>query len=128
MGQREKKPTDAELSILSVLWEKGPNSVRHVYRILAESREIGYTTVLKTMQIMVEKGLLVRDESLRPQIYRPARPRRHTQQRLLKDLLERVFKGSSGSMVLQILTNKETTREERQKIRELLDRLEEEEA
>jgi len=122
----QPKPTDAELEILRVIWQRGPSTVRGVYDALAETREIGYTTVLKFMQIMTEKGLLTKDDTVRPQVYTPARSKRHTQRQLLGDLLERAFGGSAGSLAIQALSQRKATPEERKKIRELLDRLEEE--
>jgi len=121
-----RKPTDGELEILGVLWDQGPSTVRDVYRQVAASRDTGYTTVLKLMQIMTGKGLLVRDTTVRPQVYRPAESRRQMQGQLLRDLLDRVFSGSPGNLVLQALSAQETTREERQEIRALLERLERE--
>ncbi len=128
MGRSQKKqPTTAELEILRVLWRRGPSSVREVYNDLRETRSMGYTTVLKLMQIMVEKGSATRDESVRPQIYRSERSERHTQKQMLGDLLDQVFHGSPGKLVLQALSSKGTTAEERAEIRRLLDRLEEKE-
>ena len=116
-------PTSSELEILQVIWQRGPSTVREVYRTLAKEREIGYSTVLKFMQIMTEKGSLVRDETARPQVYRAARPRRHTQQGMVRDLITRVFGGSSASLVMQALSDRRATVEERRQIRELLDAL-----
>ncbi len=119
------KPTHSEMNIRAVIWEKGSATVREVYDDLRARHEIGYTTVLKLMQIMVEKGLLKRDTSVRPQVFRPARPRKQTQKQMLGDLLDRTFGGSPGSLVLQALSMKKSTPEELQDIRDLLDRLEE---
>jgi len=128
MPRREhKRPTDAELNILRVLWQRGPSTVREVFHALNREREAGYTTVLKLMQIMTDKGLLRRDRSVRPQMYEVAQSQNQTQRQLLGDLLDRVFSGEPGKLVLQALSTKKATSEERQKIRELLDRLEEEE-
>ena len=125
MSPRERKrPTDAELEILGVLWSRGPSTVREVYRTLNESRETGYTTVLKLMQIMTDKGLLSRDTTVRPQVYQAVQSEARTQRQLLHDLLNRAFQGSPGKLVLQALSTKKATPEERRKIRELLDRLE----
>ncbi len=119
-------PTEGELRILQALWEIGPSSVREVHRLLGERKPIGYTTVLKLMQIMEEKGTLDVDRSIRPQVYRPARSRSQTQGRLVADLLDRAFDGSAGSLVLRALSSRRASSEERRKIREYLDRLEEE--
>jgi predicted transcriptional regulator len=121
-----KRPTDAELAILRVIWSRGPSTVREVFADLRAERETGYTTVLKLMQIMTGKGLLRRDESLRPQVYQPARSQHQTQRQLVGDLLDRAFSGSPGSLVLQALSSKKTTAEEREQIRALLDELERE--
>ena len=117
---KTKRPTDAELAILRVLWSGGPSTVRAVYEHLGETRGIGYTTVLKLMQIMMEKGSVERDESVRPQVYRAARSERHTQRQLMTHLLDRAFSGSPGNLVLQALSSKKTTPQEREQIRELL--------
>ena len=121
---RNKRPTDAELEILHVLWRLGPSIVRDVFAEMAISRDIGKTTVLKLMQIMTEKGLLVRDETVRPQVYQVARSQGDTQRQLLRHLLDRAFSGSPGNLVLQALSTKKTTPQERRQIRELLDELE----
>ncbi len=121
-----KRPTDAELEILRVLWTRGSSTVREVFRELATRREIGYTTVLKLMQIMTDKGLVRRDETVRPQMYQVVRSQRHTQRQLLRHLLDRAFSGSPGNLVLQALSTKKTTPQERRRIRELLDELERE--
>lgn len=116
-------PTASELEILQVIWRRGPSTVREVYRTLAKDRDIGYSTVLKLMQIMTEKGSLVRDEAMRPQVYRAARPRRHTQQGIIRDLVTRAFGGSPASLVMQALSDRRATAEERRQIREVLDAL-----
>ena len=125
MGRNDKRPTDAELEILNALWELGPSTVRGVHEHLSRTREVGHTTILKLMQIMTEKGLITRDESVRPQVFAPARTRKRTQKQLLSDLLDRAFRGSSGSLVLEALSAGKTTQEERERIRRLLDELEE---
>ena len=117
--------SDRELEILRVLWELGPSSVRDVYNILGPDAGVGYTTVLKLMQIMTDKGLVERDTSVRPQLFWAARPQRQTQRMLLRRLLDRAFSGSPGSLVLQALAMRKSTPEELAEIRRLLDRLEE---
>ena len=122
-----RRPTDAELEILRTLWELGPASVRQVHERLARDpngRGSGQTTVLKHMQIMLEKGLLVRDESVRPQIFQPAVSEGQTQNQLLKHLLDKAFRGSAPSLVMQALSSERASREERSAIRSLLDRME----
>lgn len=121
--QRASLPTSSELEILQVIWQQGPTTVREVYRTLARDREIGYSTVLKFMQIMVEKGTLVRDESVRPQIYRAARPQARLQRSIIRDLVARAFGGSSMSLVVQALSDSKATAAERREIRKLLDAL-----
>ncbi len=121
---RNKRPTDAELQILRVLWQQGPSTVRDVFTEIAVSREIGKTTVLKLMQIMTDKGLLIRDETVRPQVYQVARSQGDTQRQLLRHLLDRAFSGSPGNLVLQALSTKKTTPQERRQIRDMLDELE----
>jgi predicted transcriptional regulator len=123
-GKIIKPPTDGELEILTVLWERGPSTVREVHRQLSGSRGVGYSTILKLMQIMTDKGLLRRDESVRPQVYRPARRQDQTQRQLLSKLLNRAFGGSPGPLVLQALSARRTTATERDQIRRLLDELE----
>ncbi len=120
-----RRPTNAELEILRVVWSRGSCTVREVFEALEQSRNAGHTTVLKLMQIMVDKGLLRRDELVRPQIYRAVQTQRQTQRQLLRDLAERAFGGSPGNLVLQALSSKKTTSEERRQIREMLEKLEE---
>jgi predicted transcriptional regulator len=116
-GQR-RKPTDAELAILRVLWSRGPSTVRQVAEVLG--RETGYTTVLKLLQIMTEKGLVVRDEAERTHIYEAAYTQNQTQRQLVTDLLDRVFDGSAAQLVLQALATNKTSPEELDEIRKLL--------
>ena len=116
-------PTSSELEILQIIWQMGPSTVREVYRALAERRDVGYSTVLKFMQIMADKGTLVRDETAKPQRYRPAQPRQQMQRGILRDLVDRAFGGSPASLIVQALADRRSTAEERRQIRELLDRL-----
>ena len=118
------RPTDAELAILKVLWRRGASTVREVFETLGESKTTGYTTVLKTMQIMSEKGLVVRDESERAHRYEPAAPEDETQRRLVGDLLRRAFDGSAKKLVMQALSAERASSEELEEIRHLLDELE----
>jgi predicted transcriptional regulator len=118
------RPTDAELGILNVLWQRGPSTVREVYEVLLESKEIGYTTILKLMQIMSEKGLVSRDESDRSHVYKAKLAQDETQRQLLSDLLDRAFNGSPTKLVMQALSSKKASREELAEIRQILDELE----
>jgi predicted transcriptional regulator len=118
------KPTEAELAILRVLWDHGPLSVRDLQHILNESKPTGYTTALKMLQIMTTKGLVERDEAVRPQIYRAHYSQQQTQRQLVRDLLSRAFGGSVKELVLQALATRKSTPEELQAIETLLDRYE----
>ena len=118
------RPTDAELEILNVLWRRGPSTVREVHEVLLESKDIGYTTVLKLMQIMSEKGLVGRDESARQHVYEAQRAQDETQRQLLSDLLDRAFNGSPTKLVMQALSSKKASKEELAEIRHMLDELE----
>lgn len=123
---KPNRPTDGELEILQVIWDRGRASVREVHRAIQASRPVGYTTILKLMQIMTAKGILRADKQVRPQVYEPVRSRRQTQRLLVRDLLDRAFHGSAARLVLQALSATPASPEERREIRELLDRLEEE--
>lgn len=118
-------PTDAELEILQVLWEHGACTVREVHEVLHRRDGTGYTTALKQLQIMHDKGLVQRDETQRAHVYRAAVSKERTQKRFLADMLRRVFDGSSSRLVLQALGDHKASREELRAIRELLDRLDE---
>ena len=118
------RPTDAELAILRVLWRLGPSTVRQVQEILSQDRETGYTTVLKLMQIMTEKGLVERDETDRSHVYRARLEQEQTQQQLVEDLLKRAFGGSARQLVMQALSRNKTSAKELAQIRQLLDQLE----
>ena len=115
------RPTDAELSILKVLWDRGPSTVRQVYDALNEQRPTGYTTALKLLQIMAEKKLVTRDESDRTHIYRTRSSQTETQQQLVDDLLDRAFGGSAMSLVMQALSGRTASAEELAEVRRLLD-------
>lgn len=115
------KPTEGELSILAVLWERGPSTVRQVYEVLSRERDLGYTTVLKMLQIMQEKGLVERDESERTHVYRARESADTTQATLVDDLMERAFGGSAMKLVMHALASKKATKEELAEIRKLLE-------
>jgi len=114
------KPTDAELAILRVLWERGPSTVRQVYDVLSEQRDFAYTTTLKLLQLMTEKGITVRHEEGRVHLYQAGFAQEDTQQRLVADLLDRAFGGSSAKLVVQALAAKPASPEELRQIRQLL--------
>jgi predicted transcriptional regulator len=127
MARRDlPRPTDAELQILSVLWQRGPSTVRQVHEALQRVRPAGYTTVLKLLQIMHDKGLVLRDESERTHVYRPSLSQGQTQRQLVKDLLHRAFAGSAQQLVMQALGTGQATPAELALIRQLLDKLERE--
>jgi BlaI family penicillinase repressor len=121
---KPNKPTDAELAILRVLWQREPSTVREVWEELSPEQGTGYTTVLKIMQIMFDKSLLARDETTRSHVYRAARSQEHTQREVVGHLLERVFSGSAPKLVMQALAAKRATRAELAEIRKLLDEME----
>ena len=118
------RPTDAELNILRALWRLGPSTVRQVQEALNQDRETGYTTVLKLMQIMTEKGLVERDESERTHVYQARLTQEQTQKQLVGDLLEKAFGGSASQLVMQALAAKPAQSDELAQIRQLLDELE----
>lgn len=118
------KPTDAELAILRVLWRLGPATVRAVHSELRRVQETGYTTVLKMLQIMAEKGLVKRDESERSHVYQPAYSEQEVQRQLVGHLMERAFGGSAQKLVLQALSAKKASASELAEIRKLLDEME----
>jgi predicted transcriptional regulator len=125
MAKREfTKPTDAELAILRVLWDRGPSTVREVTDALQDERGTGYTTALKLLQIMTEKGLVRRDDSARSHVFQASVPAETTQRQMVGDLLDKVFGGSARQLVMQALATKRASREELAEIRRLLDQIE----
>ncbi|GMU20053.1 MAG: transcriptional regulator [Phycisphaerae bacterium] len=125
---RPPRPTDAELAILRVLWQRGPSTVRQVHDELNRAQSTGYTTVLKFLQIMTEKGLVTRDDSSRTHVYQARRAEDQTQRQLVRDLLDRAFSGSARKLILQALSVKKASPEELAEIRSLLDQLEREQS
>lgn len=118
-------PTKAELGILAVLWRKGPSTVRDVHDAMSTRQTTGYTTVLKLLQIMHQKGLVTRDDSRRAHVYKPVMSKEAVQRELTRDLVTRAFEGSRSQLVLQALGDSESaTPEELAQIRELLSRIE----
>ena len=121
------QPNEVELAILRVLWDRGPSTVRQVHEGRAAAkgqRKAGYTSTLKMMQVMCDKGLLARDESRRPQVYRPAVPEAQTQRRIVDDLIQRVFGGSARALVVRAVESERITPEELAEIQKLLKQLE----
>ncbi len=115
------RPTDAELAILRVLWQRGPSTVREVHDALSSSQETGYTTVLKLLQIMTDKGIVVRDESQRAHVYASSESEQRTQRKLIGDLMQRAFGGSPSKLVMQALSATRASADELTAIRRLLD-------
>jgi predicted transcriptional regulator len=123
-GIQPPPPTDAELEILRVLWDRGASTVREVHDVIETSKAIGYTTVLKQMQVMHRKGLLVRSERFRSHVYEPARPRTQTQRQLATGLLRQAFDGSARSLLQSALAGRTVDSDELEAIRRLLDEYE----
>jgi BlaI family penicillinase repressor len=115
------KPTKLELTILRAMWQRGPGTVREIQETLNETRPTGYNTVLKMLQIMTEKGLVSRDESVRPQVFKARYSEEKTQQHLLRDLIQRAFNGSVKSLVMQALATKKASGKDLDTIEKLLD-------
>ncbi|MCF8228075.1 MAG: BlaI/MecI/CopY family transcriptional regulator [Bacteroidales bacterium] len=124
MAKKSKHPTESELEILKVIWENGPSTVRQVNEKLNERREVGYTTSLKLMQIMVEKKLLKRNTKTRTHVYSSAIQKEDTQRQLLDSLLETAFGGSAQSLVMQALGNHKSSKKELEEIRRYIEKLE----
>jgi predicted transcriptional regulator len=124
VGLKLPRPTDAELAILRVLWERGASTVRDVHASLQDGT--GYTSILKLMQIMTDKGLVVRDESQRAHVYSARVAQQKTQRQLVADLVDRAFGGSPAQLAMQALSTKKTSPEELAELRRLLDSLEQE--
>lgn len=120
---RRALPTDAELAILGVLWRRGPSTVREVHDALSPTQGTGYTTVLKLMQLMAQKGLVLRDETERSHVYRAASAEAQTQRRLVGELMDKAFAGSAAQLVLRALSVKRASKGELEEIRHLLDEL-----
>ena len=115
------KPTASELEILHVLWERGPSTVRDVHEALSAHKPIGYTSVLKLMQIMTAKGTVRRDEQQRAHVYEAVQPAEKTKRQLAADVLQRVFDGSASELMMHALAGRKTSKEEVEEMRRLLD-------
>jgi BlaI family penicillinase repressor len=114
-------PTDVELQILAVLWRQGPSTVRRVHEALAGQRETGYSTTLKMIQVMRDKGLVIRDESVRPQLYRPVKTKKQTQLQMLDDLSQKAFGGSAKKLVMRMLSANRVSAEELAEMQRLIE-------
>jgi len=121
MPQQPPRPTDAELEILTVLWSRGPSTVREVHEIIARRKPTQYSTVLKFMQIMADKGLVRRNEKQRAHVYEAAQTREWTQQRLAGDLLQRAFGGSAKNLLMGALSARKASKQELAELRKMLD-------
>jgi len=121
MHRNVPRPTDGELAILRILWERGPSTVRQVHEQLARERAAAYTTALKLLQIMTEKGLVERDERERTHVYKAKLSEDQTQRQLVRDLLDRAFGGSAGKLVMQALATKRASADELREIRKVID-------
>jgi BlaI family penicillinase repressor len=118
------EPTKSELEILKVLWQHGPSPVRLVMQEINKTRELNYTATLKLMQLMVDKGILKRDESKMQHIYHVVEDENKTKERLLDKFVDNLYNGSAASLMMQLAGNKNTTKEDLRKMRDLLDKLE----
>src|SRR6266702_2303496 len=116
-----QKPTASELKILRVLWTRGPSTVREVHEALSEKKDLGYTTVLKLLQIMTAKGTVRRDESQRAHIYEACRPAEQTKRQLARDMLQRVFEGSASQLMMNALSGHRASPQEIKELRRILD-------
>lgn len=121
MSDNPPLPTPAELEILALLWRHGPQTVREVHERVVTGRGVGYTTVLKALQVMTDKGLVTRDDSERSHVYQAAVAEKAIKKRMVRDLMDRVFEGSASSLVLQVLSSKPASRAELDRIQQLLD-------
>jgi BlaI family penicillinase repressor len=124
MKQPLQKPTASELEILRVLWTRGPSTVREVYEALSEKKDVGYTSVLKFLQIMTGKGLVQRNETQRAHVYESCVPAEQTKRQLAGDMLQRVFEGSASQLMMHALAGRKASREEIEELRRLLDEYE----
>lgn len=122
--RKNSRPTDRELTILRILWDNGPSTVRQVNEAMSQDEDTGYTTTLKLMQIMTEKGLLLRDDSQFKHVYRPALTEEKAQKQLVGDLLDRAFSGSAEKLVMRALSAKKVSAKELASIKKMLDEFE----
>ncbi|MEM7453519.1 MAG: BlaI/MecI/CopY family transcriptional regulator [Planctomycetota bacterium] len=119
-----EQPTNVELQILGVLWDEGPSPVRTIHRHLSSIKQTNYSTTVKMLSVMLDKGLVRRDESVRPHVYRAAVTRAGAQKRALKDVVQKLYEGSAKSLVMQALSTQKASKEDLAEIRRLIERLE----
>lgn len=117
---KSSRPTDVELQILNVLWQRGPSTVRQIHEALSEDRDTGYSTTLKMVQVMRDKGLVTRDDKVRPQVYYPAESCEETQSKVLQDLASRLFDGSARELVMRMVSDRDVSESELREIEELI--------
>ena len=122
--QTSSQPTEVELQILRILWEHGPSIARQVHDALQQTKQTVYSTTVKMLSVMLDKGLLKRDDDAKPQVYRATTPRQRTQKRMLVDLIDKVYDGSAAALMLHAISSKKATSEELAEIRNLLDEME----
>jgi BlaI family penicillinase repressor len=118
------QPTPSELEILQILWHRGASTVREIHEVMSESKEVGYTSALKLLQIMTAKGLVTRTEEQRAHVYEAALPAEKTKQQMAADVLQRVFRGSASQLMQHALSGKRSSKQELDEIRQLLDEYE----
>lgn len=118
------QPTEVELSILRILWEQGASTAREIHNRLSADRDTNYSTTVKMLSVMLDKHMVSRDDSIRPQVFRAVATQKQTQQRMLKDLIQKAYDGSTGSLVLQALASKKASAEDLAEIKRLLEKLE----
>jgi len=123
-NEAPQKPTASELEILQVLWTRGPSTVREVHEALSEQKSVGYTTVLKLLQIMTAKGTVRRNEDQRAHVYEACQPATETKRQLVGDVLQRVFEGSASELMIHALAGRRTSKKELEELRRLLDEYE----
>ncbi len=124
MKKQNVQPTEAELEILSIIWELGPVTVRAVHERVAQKKDVGYTTTLKIMQNMTQKGMLQRDEAGRSHVYHPAVKQKETQNQLIDKILDTAFGGSAMQLVMQVLGNHKSSKKELKEIKKLIKKME----
>ena len=118
------QPTEVELQILGVLWKRGSATAREIHNEIIDSRDVNYSTTVKMLAVMLDKSLVKKDQSTRPQKFSASAPQKKTQTKLLKNLIQKAYDGSTGSLVLQALASQKATKDELAEIRKLLDELE----